>query len=114
MPQRYQAQLWTLDKKQRKEMRTYLSGLFTSKYGDEFMLHYVCPLCGEQVVITKKLNLKASEITIDYQHEVIGRMGNELRAALVAHYRDDCGSDRKRKEKSAEILIDKLMDKVYE
>jgi hypothetical protein len=109
----YQKQLHTLDKKERAKMKTYLSGLFTSKYGDEFMLHYVCPLCGEQVIITKKLNLKAPEITIDYQHEVTGRMGNELRTALVAHYRDDCGSNRERKEKTAQILIDKLQDGVY-
>lgn len=110
----YRTQLWGIDRRQRKEVLTYLNGLFTSKYGDEFMLHYICPLCGEQVINTKKLNMLSSEITIDYQHEVTGRMMNELRLQLSEHYRDDCGSDRHRKEKMARILIDKMQDGVYE
>lgn len=114
MSQSYQTQLWKLNRKLRKEMRTYLSGLFTSKYGNEFMLHYVCPLCGEQILNTKKLDMKSSEITIDYHHEVSGRMINELRSQLVDHYRNDCGSDRQRKEKTAEILLDKIQDGIYE
>lgn len=114
MSESYQVQLWKVDKAQHKDVKTYLSGLYTSKYGDEFMLHYICPLCGEQIIKTKKLNMLAGEITIDYQHEVLGHMAQGLRLLLVDHYRNDCSINRQRKEKMAEILIDKMQDGVYE
>ena len=93
-------------------MQEYLSGLFTSKYGDEFYMHFLCPLCGDQVNVLKKLDY-ANEATIDFEKDVAGRMTNDMRRMLSEHYAKECGSDRARREKTAEILMDKFMDRVY-
>lgn len=104
--------------KKRDKWRTarpsYLSGLFTSKYADEFYLHFVCPCCGEQINQLKKLNLKASEVTVDFEETVAGEMMNDLRQQLAVHYKSQCGYGRERRTHTAEILIDKLRDGVYE
>lgn len=111
---RYDARMWRNVKAQRRLLMTFLSGLFTSKYGDEFLLHYVCPLCGDQLNIARKLNMKASEIKVDFQKDVAGEMINDLRTALIDHYKAECGSDRNRRELTGAILLDKHRDKVYE
>lgn len=91
----------------------YLSGLFTSKYGDELYLHFLCPLCKGQVNVLKKLNMKSSEITINYERDVAGSMVNDMRRTLVEHYSTECGYDRNRRDQTAQILIDKFRDEVY-
>lgn len=109
----YQNQLWNLAKKQQAEMTTYLSGLFTSKYGNEFFLHYVCPLCGEQVNLMQKV-ADDGPVTIDYSEYVMGEMAYKLKQELAKHYASLCATTRIRRNKSAEILLDKLQDRVYE
>ena len=109
----YSGYNWDKVQKEIERQDIFLSGLFTSKYGDEFFLHYLCPLCNEQINVLKKLGLKSSEITIDYQREVGGRMLNQLREELANHFATACGTTPARRKGMAEILISKQMHEVY-
>lgn len=112
MSRSYMKYLYADIKRQKQREQTLLTGLFTSKYGDEFMLHFVCPLCGEQLNVYKKLGFKTAEI--NFADEVMGHMVQELKVALAKHYNGLCGTTTKRRVEVGEILIDKYMDKVYQ
>lgn len=98
-----------LPKKQRWEADTYLSGLYTSTYKDVLYLHFFCPLCGDTIVQTHHI----ANGSVDYEKEVAGLMVNQMRQLLADHYKDECGSDRERRQRTAEILIDKKMGGAY-
>lgn len=92
------------------EQPEYLSGFFMHRYEDHLYLQYRCPLCGDDVSV--KLAIKAN-VPINVETEVSGEAINRLRIELSKHYQRDCGSNRERREKTAEILIDKFKDRMY-
>lgn len=95
------------------EIPYLLSGLFTSKYEDEFMLHYICPLCSDQMNVRKKLEYIKGLVTVNYESEVWGDMNYELKEMLHKHYPYECGTTREHRNEGARVLLDKYMDEVY-
>lgn len=109
----YSSYLWDEIEKEKARQEVFLSGLFTSKYADQFYLHYLCPLCHEQLNVTKKLGIEAGKVTVDYQTEVAGRMLNQMCELLAEHYTSACGTTPERRKGMANILISKLQHEVY-
>lgn len=91
------------------EQPNYLAGLFTHAYENTLYLQYQCPLCGDDVSVSKLIQ----DGSIDYETHVAGEMVNNLRRELSKHYEYECGSNRERRLKTAEILIDKFSDRIY-
>jgi hypothetical protein len=111
MSKSYQNRLYQLTTKEREAQTNYLTGLYTHRYKDLFYLQYNCPLCGDEIHVTRQLE---NNMPVDYEKHVAGEMMNHLRADLAAHYKRECGSDRARRHNTGEILFDKFMDGVYE
>jgi len=91
------------------EQPNYLAGLFTHAYENILYLQYRCPLCGDDVTVSKPIDHNP----ISYEAHVAGEMVNNLRRELSKHYEYECGSNRERRLKTAEILIDKFSDRIY-
>lgn len=97
-------------KKVYNEQPTYLTGLFTHCYENLLYLQYRCPLCGDDISVSKLIE----NGSINYETEVAGEMINNLRRELCRHYKSECGSDRNRRGKMAEMLLDKFHDRRYD